>query len=959
MSTPHPLKDAINQRPLVYDVEALTDFRDAVGGALRRAGVGDDAVDFLETVASCSPYLRRLMQRTPQLAVEILNTPPEDMTTAAARDALESAALETKEAQLAGLRRAKDKASLTIALADIAGYWDVMEAAKRLSQFADAAVDAALAMALKKQKSDVLDSRQSGIGVIAMGKHGAFELNYSSDIDLVVVFDPDTMQQTDAHEAQALAVRATRDMVHALQTQTAEGYVFRTDLRLRPDPGATAAALSIYAAETYYEAYGQNWERAAYIKARAAAGDIAVGEKLLSALRPFVWRKYLDYAAIEDVKSVKRQIHATKGGGDIEFFGHDLKLGRGGIREIEFYAQTQQLILGGKAPALRVRETLAALKALQANGAVSKQAADELADDYRYLRQVEHRLQMVNDEQTHRMPKSEAEAARIAAFLGVQNVSELRARIETTLRRVHDHFADLFEYEKQLSSEAGSLIFTGVDNHPATLETLSKMGFCRAADISEVIRKWHAGSIRATRTQRARELLTKLIPPLLEALSEAGDADDAFFAFNDFLTELPAGVQVFSLLANNPEIFETLIRIMTISPYLGRELSKRMNFVEQLLEHQWSAPPPAPEDYAERLKAALQGCADYESQLNGVRRWAGEERFRITAQLAVGLLPPDEAAKRFTAIADAAIAALIPAAQKEMESAHGKIDGDLVVLGFGRLGAGEMTAVSDVDLTFIYDAPADAESTGKKSLGAVQYYTRLVRRIVTALSAATEEGALYEVDMQLRPSGRAGPAAVSLSAFSRYYEEEAWTWELMALAKVRVLFGSQKLADKINTEIDVILTRSRDASKLSEDVIDMRARIAEAKPAASPFHIKYASGGITEINFICQFLALNHGAHIGRAPRAPKEAIAFFEANELLSSADAARLTEALNLFEAAHQVSRAAMGGAFKPDEAGAALKSRMTELVGAENIEDAATILTNQQGEVARIYRSVIGCP
>jgi len=949
MTTHKALKDAIKNAPKPFDTDAVQQFRDGFGPAF--GGLGADARALVEGVAGCAPYLRRLMLASPALTVDILNTTPAQAVAGAMRDARAAAALDNTPAQLAALRHAKSRAALAIALADIAGYWPVMEAAAQLSRFADSAVDAALTAAMNN-----VEGKTNGLSAIAMGKHGAYELNYSSDIDLVMLFDRKAMGVDDRGEAQAIAVRAVREMINLLNTQTRDGYVFRTDLRLRPDPGVTAAALSVEAAEAYYESYGQNWERAAFIKARAAAGDCAVGEKFLSALRPFVWRKYLDFAAIEDVHSIKRQIHAARGGGG-GFFGHDVKLGRGGIREIEFYVQTQQLILGGKNPALRERSTLAALETLRAHGHVSDKAAHELHEAYLYLRNVEHRLQMINDEQTHKIPRDQHDAARIAMFLGEDDLASFQTRLGETLHCVHDHFSDLFNVEDQLAVNAGTLVFTGVDNHPATIETLEKLGFIRAGEVSAIIRRWHASGVRATRTVRARELLTKLIPVLLEALSKAGNPDDAFFAFNEFLSRLPAGVQIFSLLANNTDVFDALIRIMTISPYLGRELSGRLNFVERLVENRWTAPPPAPGEYAALLRAELDAAASYEGQLNAVRRWAGEQKFQIAAQLAVGIASSEAAAPGFTGIADAAIMALVPAVQEEMRRAHGAIDGGLVIAGLGRLGAGEMTATSDIDLIFIYDAPADAVSDGQKPLDATRYYARLVRRLVTALSAATEEGLLYEVDMQLRPSGRAGPAAVSLAAFERYYRDDAWTWEMMALTKARVISGDKWLCDKVGSEITAILKRPRLRESTAGDVASMRLKLANAKPPQGVWDVKQAAGGLTDIAFVTQFLGLVTAAQLGCAPRDGGAAIAWFEKHGELDSRNAEGLFTAHRLFETVVQVGRAATGGVFDPALAGQGLRERMASIYGAGSIEDAEAVLVQQQAEVARIAREVIG--
>ncbi|MBY0421470.1 MAG: hypothetical protein K2Q06_04140, partial [Parvularculaceae bacterium] len=476
----------------------------------------------------------------------------------------------------------------------------------------------------------------AGVAVLAMGKLGARELNFSSDIDLIVLFDPDAPAAADPVETRALAVAAARQMVKHLAEQTADGYVFRADLRLRPDPGASAAAVSTRAAEAYYEAHGQNWERAAFIKARACAGDLAVGQGFLDALRPFVWRKYLDYAAIEDIHSIKRQIHAVKGGGDIEFYGQDVKIGRGGIREIEFLAQTQQLILGGKNPELRIRRTLDALDALAASGRLGLEDRNQLHANYLYLRRVEHRLQMIADEQTHRIPRDAEGAERLAAFLGEESAAAFEARLVGVFRSTHRLFAGLFEHKARLSAPTGSLIFTGVENDPATLATLSAMGFQRPDGVSNRIRLWHAGALKATRTPRARELLTALKPRLLAALARAGDPDAAFAAFDAFLEQLPAGVQVFSIFAAHPEIFDVLVRLLTISPFLGRALARRRHLIEAALEPGWPGPPPDPQSYLPALRERHARAPTNEEKLNEARRWGAEENFGIAARLILG-----------------------------------------------------------------------------------------------------------------------------------------------------------------------------------------------------------------------------------------------------------------------------------------------------------------------------------
>ncbi|WP_375205598.1 bifunctional [glutamine synthetase] adenylyltransferase/[glutamine synthetase]-adenylyl-L-tyrosine phosphorylase [Hyphococcus sp.] len=946
------LADMIAMAPDAFDRDAAARFAEEAGTEF--SALPEAARDLLRGVAGCSPYLRRLALKRKDDLPALFETPPEETLARVVKQAQNAGEAEIHDDQIKALRLAKQEAALLIALSDIGGAWGVLQTTRALSEFADAAIEGALAAALGRSP---LESAE-GLVILAMGKHGAFELNYSSDVDLVVLFDPERMGFDERHISQKHAVAVTRDVINLMQTQTADGYVFRTDLRLRPDPGVTALAVTVSAAEAYYEAYGQNWERMAFIKARPCAGDIALGEQFLKTLRPFIWRKYLDFAAIEDVHAVKRQMHSAKGGGEIAFEGHDIKVGRGGIREVEFYAQTQQLILGGKNEKLRQRETLPALAALADAGAIEPEDRDVLSEAYLYLRHVEHRLQMMNDEQTHRVPMIAEDIDRVAIFTGAKDMDGFRAKLLSTLEAVGARYDGLFETEDVPESRLGPLVFTGVEPHPATLKTLEKLGFKRAPEVSAAIMRWHKGGLRATRTERSRALLTKLIPPLLEALSKAGDAaDEAFFAFEDFVARLPAGVQVFSLLLNNLEIFDALIRIMTISPYLGREFSKHLNLVERLLDNRWSEPPPEIETYEPACREVVARAPDYEGALNAVRRWASEQQFQITAQLAVGMLGAYEAGRHFTAIADASIRALIDAALEEMRMQHGAIDGEFVVVGLGRLGAGEMTATSDIDLMFIYDAPSDAQSDGARSLGAVEYFTRLVRRCVTALSAATEEGALYEVDMQLRPSGKAGPAAVSLAAFRRYYVEEAWTWEAMALVKARVIGPECALAKTVEDEIAAILARPRDRAEIGADAAAMRVRLDEAKRPQGAWDVKNIVGGLTDIAFICQVLTLAGAKERGRPPRAVAEALAWFANGGELAQEDAEKLMAAHDVFEAVLQGSRAALGGVFLPDKAGEALSARMASVCGEASIVNAERKLLHLAAQTSDLFTMIVG--
>jgi glutamate-ammonia-ligase adenylyltransferase len=699
--------------------------------------------------------------------------------------------------------------------------------------------------------------------VLAVGKLGAGELNYSSDIDLIVLFDPDKARVSGDIGAQALFTRMAQDLVRMMAERTDEGYVFRTDLRLRPDPGSTPAALSLPAAILYYESAGQNWERAALIRARPVAGDLEAGQTFLAALTPFLWRKHLDFAAIQDIHSIKRQIHAQRGGTRIAVAGHNIKLGRGGIREIEFFAQTQQLIWGGRQPELRQRGTVAALDALAEAGHISRQAAEELAEAYRFLRRVEHRLQMIDDAQTHAIPESAEGVRCLAVFLGFDTANSFAAALTRRLEIVESHYAKLFEEAPSLAAP-GNHVFTGTEDDPETLETLSGLGFAEPRTVAAIVRAWHHGRYRATRSQRARELLTELAPLLLQSFGACAAPDAAFIRFDHFLGRLPAGVQLFSLLYQNPVLLALIAEILGAAPALAETMMQRPGILDAVLATGFFDPPPPPAALGADLRRLLDRAHHVEELLDLVRRWVAERRFQVGIQALRGHLDGEAAGGAFADIAETALAELLPRISAEFGRAHGSIvGGSIAVIGLGKLGSREMTYASDLDLILIYDAPADAESTGGlQTLPTPAYYARLSQRFINALTTTTAEGSLYEVDMRLRPSGTAGPVASSLEAFRRYHRELAWTWEQMALTRARPVAGDPVLCERIMAEIRSVLTRPREAQPLARDVVAMRTRIADTHRNPSPFDVKHRRGGMVDIEFIVQYLQLRDASHV-------------------------------------------------------------------------------------------------
>jgi glutamate-ammonia-ligase adenylyltransferase len=505
--------------------------RDRLGDLLDRPQVRD----LIGGTLSCSPYLAGLIRRDPDRLVRLLDcVPDEHLARLASGLGDEVSAAPSISDAMRLLREFKSEVALLVALADLGGVWPVMRVTAALTVTADAAVAASIRFLFAKavQRGDWLlgessgpPEKGSGYMVLAMGKHGAGELNYSSDIDLIVFYERDLARLKPGLEPPAFFVRMTRDLVKLMQERTADGYVFRTDLRLRPDPGATQVAIASDAALNYYESFGQNWERAALIKARPIAGDLAAGRAFLAELSPFIWRKYLDFAAIADIHAMKRQIHAFKGFGQIGVAGHNIKLGRGGIREIEFFVQTQQLIAGGRQPDLRVPTTLDALKRLAERGWIDPPVVGDLTEAYTYLRHIEHRLQMLADEQTQTLPTAKDDLERLARFSGYDSLEAFSNDLVSRLERVQGHYAALFEATPELTAAGSNMVFAGEADDPATIETLRRMGYERPGNAIAAVRGWHHGRYPAIRTQRSRELLTEVQPLLIEALGRTADPD--------------------------------------------------------------------------------------------------------------------------------------------------------------------------------------------------------------------------------------------------------------------------------------------------------------------------------------------------------------------------------------------------------------------------------------------------
>jgi [glutamine synthetase] adenylyltransferase / [glutamine synthetase]-adenylyl-L-tyrosine phosphorylase len=967
-----PLWRRLCTAPRLYDARRaesrLEEFLAVPGGAELQSLANEPGVRaLLLALADHSPFLWQLATANASRLKRCLETAPEaSLETCLARLGEACVEAASEAAIMRALRLAKQETALLIGLADLGGVFEVIAATEALSRAADVFLSEALRFLLRDaaradrlRLSDGANPEQGcGLVILALGKLGARELNFSSDADIVVFFDPNSDSIALAVEPATLFARITKGLVRLLQERTRDGYVLRIDLRLRPDPGSTAVAIALPAAYSYYESLGQNWERAALIKARPAAGDKALGETFLAKLTPFIWRKYFDYAAIADIAAMKRQIHVVRGHAEIAVAGHDVKLGRGGIREIEFFVQTQQLIFGGKRPRLRGARTLDMLDELGKEGWVTREAVTDLRASYLFLREIEHRLQMVADEQTQRLPQDQDALGRFARFCGYTQTSRFCSDVTHRLRLVSYHYGRLFEHSPRLDAAAGSLVFTGAGDDPETLETLSRLGFKNASFAAETIRGWHFGRRSAVRTPRAREVLTELMPLLLQAFAHAGDPDAALAGFDSALTGMPAAAELFSVLKSNPPVCELFGEILGGAPRLARTIIMRPHLLDAAIDPEVLKAPLDENAVRQRAGQIPQHKLETEEFLDALREFANEELFPIGLRLWSATIEPSAAALAYSALAASIVEACLVHVERVFAGEYGRVPGGRsIVLALGKLGSREMTAASDLDLMLIYDFdPARPESDGSRPLHAVHYYTRLAQRLISALTVATRRGRLYEVDMRLRPSGRQGPLATQFTSFVDYQTKEAETWEHMALTRARPIAGEPQLRAQVSDAIRAVLMRPRGGA-LRQDVYEMRRLVAQAKGDRDPWDLKLAAGGLIDIEFLAQYLLLRHaGAEPSLVCVSAVAVIETATASGLLGAERAGVLVNAHRLFSDVTQILRLTLDPGTDPRTANEAVKRRLAKVAGQPGIGGLESCLSGMRAEVRRVFDGVL---
>ncbi|ANU06891.1 hypothetical protein [Paraurantiacibacter namhicola] len=788
-----------------------------------------DWTNALTRARAHAPFLAKALERQPELAA-LLEAGEIEAALDWAR-----ARFDTSSDVGVAMRRERLALACALAIGDLAGALPLARVMEELSALADRSLDRAIREAVSRR---VPDAEPAGFFALALGKHGARELNYSSDIDPILLFDPETLPRRERDGPGEAAQRYAREIVQLLSTQTGEGYVFRVDLRLRPASEISPLAVSVNAALTHYESSALAWERAAFIRARAAAGDVDAARGFLDHIRPFVWRRSLDFQAIEEVRRLTERIRQDVEGPAEPGPGFDVKRGRGGIREVEFFAQTHQLIHGGRDPSLRTRSTRGALDALAAAGHIAPHAAQELGEAYDRLRTVEHRLQMVADRQTHTLPGGDA-LDGVAKLDGLEDGPALLDELQGITALVAAHYDALLGEEPQGPP---------AEPRPSVPEAITAR-----------LARWPE-KLRILRSSEAQQAFAAVREDLAESLAAAPDPDRSLARWETLLERLPSAINLFRLFEARPGLLEQVSRAIALAPPLADALGRRLELLDALIDARAMDLPPAAPELAARM-ARVDGTAAYEDRLDRIRQVVGEERFALGMQLVEARHDPLAIAAGLARLAEAALETGAAAAIEEFEAAHGRVPGGaLVILGLGRLGGGSLTHASDLDIIYLFTGDIGVESDGPRPLTASLYFNRLAARVTAALSVATAEGALYEVDTRLRPQGAQGPLAVSMESFAQYQQRDAWTWEHMALARARPVFGPKDAKAQLAETVREVLLSSRDPAKLRTDVLAMRADMAAAKPPRGPLDVKLLRGGLVDCEFLVHFLQLRDGA---------------------------------------------------------------------------------------------------
>jgi glutamate-ammonia-ligase adenylyltransferase len=837
-------------------------------------------IEQLKAVLALSPFCMQVLQRDAEFVQVLPEWLSRDVDSIDYRASLaEQLATCNDEPQgLRVLRKTRNREMFYIAWRDFLGLWDVEPSLTQLSELAESLIVEAynwqytLCCNLWGTPVDEQGVPQPML-VIGMGKLGGGELNFSSDIDLIFTY-PENGETQGARRSIANAQFFTRlgqRVIKALDQQTFDGFCYRVDMRLRPFGESGPLVMSFSALEDYYQEQGRDWERYAMVKARVMGKEMYPQyQSLRKMLRPFVFRRYIDFSAIQSLRRMKGMIRS-----EVRRRGltDNIKLGAGGIREIEFIAQVFQLIRGGREPQLRERGLLITLKAIDDLQLLDDGQATQLADSYRFLRRLENLLQALEDKQTQTLPQDDLNRSRLSYAMGYDDWSQLSAAVSDNMLQVHSVFEQLIGDEEEDSDVAVPRHFAEMWDNAADSELVisvieSDLGHPAAESLTRTIIEFKQELSKRTLGPRGREVLNHLMPKLFEKAFSNADVEFGLPRVLHVLNRISTRTTYLELLDEHPGALSQLVRLCTASPMISELLGKYPILLDELLDPAHLYNPVELSSYKRELRDFLARIPqdDMEQQMEGLRQFKQVCILRIAAADIAGALPVMKVSDHLTSLAEAIVDAVVHQAWLQLSEKYGEPshlaqrDGKgFAVIGYGKVGGWELGYNSDLDIVFLHDSPLDSYTDGKKEIDARQFYLRLAQRIIHIFSVRTASGILYEVDTRLRPSGASGLLVSPTEAFLEYQLQEAWTWEHQALVRTRMIYGDEPLQNAFTDIRKQVLCQVRDSNKLRKDVVDMRVKMRDhlGGKKAGRFMLKQDPGGITDVEFIAQFLVLN------------------------------------------------------------------------------------------------------
>jgi len=790
---------------------------------MQSAAADQQLLEFLGFMFRHSPFLSDCALRDLAFLRDILEQGPDTcFTRLVVRMKDDLARIRDRELLMRELRITRRRVALLTGIADIAGHWPLDRVTHALSDFADGALSAALSH-LFLQAADAgeivladpqFPEDQCGYVALAMGKHGGRELNYSSDIDLIIIYDPAQIDYRGRRSHQQFVVRLTQHLIAIMQEMTVDGYVCRVDLNLRPDPGATPVAVSLAAAQAYYRHRGENWERAAMIKARPAAGDLGLGRQFLDDLVPFIWRQAMDFWLLQDMRAMKRRINEHKGGSEIAALGHNVKLGRGGIREVEFYAQTQQLIYGGVDPYLRCERTLEALTTLAEAGHISEEAADDLTESYEFLRRLEHRLQMIDDRQTQTMPADDVGFRQIARFMAFDDADDFTTTLLQNLARVESHYSRLFETTSGVDARATDWRFETEIPEDRTAAAIGALGFAEIGETYQRLRRWHHVGFRMSRNERAQEMLRQLLPDIAQAAARLPFPNAALDALEAFLSRLTSGMQFLSMISAHPPLLGLAFEILTLAPWLAKDLTHRNERLQMAVAPGFFDRLPDIRVMRTECTDIVREAEDIQQAIDRIGAWAQDYRFQVAVRLLRHGIDAHDAGRTLSDLADTVVEQAGRLVSDRIQGGAASPLERIAAVAIGAWGSRDLTPAAPVELLFIHC----------DSIGAEPSLRVLARRIVTLCAAQSANGRLCDVETAKGVWGAAGPLVTPLDALLDHIRDRGSAEQLIAMTELRVIFGPAELRLQIDHAVRDLLT-----SRASADVLISHAlaRIGE------------------------------------------------------------------------------------------------------------------------------------